>query len=162
MSAKQQGEPIRILLVEDNPGDVRLIREALKTSPIPSLVTVAEDGLAALRILSQAGSDGAVLPDLIVLDLNLPKKHGCEVLAELKTDPLLRHIPVVILTSSRSDEDVRRSFENNVNLYLTKPSDFSRFYDVVITLSSFWLGLRNLTGGNGYEKRVDPGSPHRG
>ncbi len=162
MNVEQQRELIRILLVEDNPGDVRLIREALKSSPIQCLLTVAEDGLAAFQILSQAGSDGAVLPDLIVLDLNLPKKHGCEVLAELKTDPCLRHIPVVVLTSSRSDEDVRRSFEHNVNLYLTKPSDFSCFYDIVITLNSFWLGLRNLIRGNGHGKRVDQGSSHRG
>jgi CheY-like chemotaxis protein len=162
MTAEQRAGLIRILLVEDNPGDVYLIREALKSSPIPSIVTVAEDGLAAFRILTQAGSDGAFLPDLIVLDLNLPKKHGCEVLAELKTDPSLRHIPVVILTSSRSEEDVRRSIENNANLYLTKPSNFSRFCDVVITLSSFWLGLRNLIGGNGHEKGIDQGPSHRG
>jgi chemotaxis family two-component system response regulator Rcp1 len=151
MTAARIEEPVRILLVEDNPGDVRLIREALKRGPIPGLLTVAEDGLVAFRILGQAGLNNGALPDLIVLDLNLPKKHGCEVLAELKANPRFRHIPVVILTSSRSEDDVRRCIENHASLYLTKPSDFSHFSDVVTTLGSFWLGLRKPSGGSGNE-----------
>lgn len=146
-------EPIRILLVEDNPGDVRLIREALKNNQIPSSLTVAEDGLVAFRVLRQEDARGrGFLPDLIVLDLNLPKKHGCEVLAELKADPNFKHIPVVILTSSRSDEDVRRSYENRANLYLTKPTDLAHLVDVVVALINFWQTFRNLPRGNGHEK----------
>ncbi len=153
MTVELLREPIRILLVEDNPGDVRLIQEALKSSQLLSSLTVAEDGLAAFRMLSPEGPRGGEpLPDLIVLDLNLPKKHGCEVLAELKADPDLKHIPVVILTSSRSDEDVRRSCENSASLYLTKPTDLAHLSDVIITLDSFWLGSRKLPGGNMDEK----------
>ena len=152
MINRQPQAPIRILLIEDNPGDVRLIREAIKSSKLRSSLTVAEDGCAAFRLLRQQDVPrSGSLPDLIVLDLNLPRTHGCEVLAELKADPNFSHIPVVILTSSRSEEDVRQSYENRASLYLTKPTDLTHLVDVVETLDSFWFTFQKSQRGNGHE-----------
>ena len=152
MKTEPLQELVRILLVEDNPGDVRLIKEALKGSQIPSFLTVAEDGQEAFAILRQGGPlPFDLLPDLILLDLNLPKKHGCEVLADLKADPKLNHIPVVILTSSRSEEDVRKSYENQASFYITKPADLTQLVDVVLALDNFWMTFLKLSRGDKHE-----------
>ena len=131
---------IRILLVEDNPGDVELARETLAGVTRPNQLSVVEDGEAALAFLRrQAPYADALRPDLIVLDLNLPRKDGREVLAEIKTDDRLKRIPVLILTTSRADEDVVRSYDLHANCYITKPMQFDEYTQVVKTIESFWL-----------------------
>lgn len=137
--------PIEILLVEDNPGDVRLTQEAFKDARVLNHIVVAGDGEEALaRLRRQGVHEGARLPDLILLDLNLPKKSGREVLSEIKHDPALSRIPVVVLTSSRAEEDVARSYDLHANCYITKPVDFDRFIEVVRALEQFWLVVVTL------------------
>ena len=136
------GKAVEILLVEDNPGDVRLTLEALREGKVKNNLFVARDGEEALAILRrQAPHAGAPRPDLILLDLNLPKKDGREVLAEIKADPELKCIPVVVLTTSKSEEDVLRSYELNANCYITKPVDLEQFIRVVRAIEDFWLTL---------------------
>jgi two-component system, chemotaxis family, response regulator Rcp1 len=130
---------LTIMLIEDNPGDVRLTREALRDLA-PRELLVAEDGFEALQML-RAGLARGERPDLILLDLNLPGKHGHEVLDEVKQDRDLRTIPVIIVTSSSSQEDVRRSYELHANCYITKPSDLDRFFEVMRGIDHFWLNL---------------------
>src|SRR5579875_2024930 len=122
---------LRILLVEDSPSDVRLIREALKENPIPVQITVARDGVEAVDYLHQVEAGLANRPDLMLLDLNLPRKNGREVLAEVKSSPTLRQIPVLVMTSSRSDEDVSEAYNLNANCYITKPGDLNEYVQVV-------------------------------
>ena len=129
-----------ILLVEDNPGDVRLAREALKESDIKTSLHVVEDGVEAMAFLRRQGKYlGSPRPDLMLLDLNLPRKSGREVLAEVKTDDGLKRIPVVILTVSRSEDDITRCYDNHANCYITKPLDFNEFMSVTKSIEDFWL-----------------------
>jgi CheY-like chemotaxis protein len=139
------GRPIEILLVEDNPGDVRLTIEALRESKVRNHLSVARDGVEALAFVRREGAHAqAVRPDLILLDLNLPRKDGREVLAELKADPDLKTIPVVILTTSRAEQDVLRSYELQANCYITKPVDLDQFITVVKSIEDFWLTIVTL------------------
>jgi CheY-like chemotaxis protein len=136
------GKAVEILLVEDNPGDVRLTLEALHEGKVKNNLVVARDGEEALAVLRRQGAHaGAPRPDLILLDLNLPKKDGREVLAEIKADPDLKCIPVVVLTTSKSEEDVLRSYQLNANCYVTKPVDLEQFIHVVRAIEDFWLTL---------------------
>jgi CheY-like chemotaxis protein len=139
------GRPIEILLVEDNPGDVRLTIEALKEAKVRNHLNVAKDGVEALAFLRREGSYAeSVRPDLILLDLNLPRKDGREVLAEIKADPSLRSIPVVILTTSQAEQDIVRSYELHANCYITKPVDLDQFITVVRSIEDFWLTIVTL------------------
>ncbi len=132
--------PVEILLVEDNPGDVRLTLEALKDSRISNTLQVVNDGAEAIRYLRRQGKYAkATRPDLVLLDLNLPKKDGLEVLAEVKADKNLKSIPVVVLTSSKSEEDILRAYGLHANCYITKPVDLEQFHKVVSSVEDFWL-----------------------
>ncbi len=139
------GTPIEILLVEDNPGDVRLTQEALKDSKVKNNLYVARDGEAAMAFLRKEGEHaGAPTPDLILLDLNLPRKDGREVLADIKQDEDLRRIPVVILTTSKAEEDIARTYNLHANCYITKPVDLDRFLEIVRSIEDFWLSIVRL------------------
>lgn len=140
-----QGRPVEILLVEDNPGDVRLILEAMKEGKMHNNVNVAVDGVEAMAFLHREdGHAEAPRPDIILLDLNLPRKDGRTVLAEIKQDPRLRRIPVVILTTSKADEDVIRSYDLHANAYITKPGDLEQFIEVVKSVEDFWVQIVKL------------------
>ncbi|HEX7535087.1 MAG TPA: response regulator [Syntrophales bacterium] len=137
--------PIKILLVEDNPGDVRLTIEALKEGKVANIINVAIDGMDAMAFLQRAGNyANAPRPDLILLDLNLPKKNGREVLAEIKMDPDLKHIPVVILTTSQAEKDIIATYKMHANCYITKPVDFDQFINVVKSIEDFWFTVVRL------------------
>ncbi len=137
--------PIEILLVEDNPGDVRLIKEVFKDAKIYNSMQVAFDGEAALQILRKEGVyENSSRPDLILLDLNLPKKDGREVLKEIKVDEELKCIPVVILTTSNAEEDLIETYKMNANCYITKPVDLDQFINVVESIENFWLSIVKL------------------
>ncbi|MBF0276323.1 MAG: response regulator [SAR324 cluster bacterium] len=143
--SKSNRKPIDILLVEDNPGDIRLTEEALKESKIVNTLHVVMDGVQALNYLFRKGIYAdARLPNLILLDLNLPKKNGREVLKEIKKDSLLRLIPVVILTTSKADEDVLKSYSLHANCYITKPVDLERFIEIVRSIENFWFRVVEL------------------
>jgi CheY-like chemotaxis protein len=145
MSFRDAGRPAEVFLVEDNPGDVRLTQEVLKEAKVSNRLSVAPDGVEALAFLRREGSyQDAPSPDLILLDLNLPKKDGREVLAEIKADAMLRKIPVVILTTSKAEEDVLRSYQLHANCYVTKPVDLSSFISVVRSIEDFWLCVVKL------------------
>jgi CheY-like chemotaxis protein len=145
MSTGLGGRPVEILLVEDNPGDVRLTVEALKDGKVSNHLTVVGDGEEALALLRRQGKyAGAVRPDIILLDLNLPKKDGREVLAELKADDQLRRIPVVVLTTSQADQDILRSYDLNANCYINKPVDLEQFIEIVKSIENFWLTVVKL------------------
>ena len=138
-------QPIEILLVEDNPGDVDLTREALAEAKVSNRLHVMEDGAKALDFLHKKGDYAAApRPDLILLDLNLPKKDGRQVLAEIKGVPELAQIPVVILTTSDADEDILRAYQLHANCYITKPVNFAQFLKVVKTIEDFWLTVVKL------------------
>ena len=137
--------PVDILLVEDNPGDVRLTKEALKDAKVLNEIYIAKDGVEALEFLHRKGKFSNVpLPDLILLDLNLPKKDGREVLAEIKEDPILKHIPVVVLTTSKADEDIIKTYNLHANAYITKPVDLNRFAEIIHVLNEFWFTIVKL------------------
>ncbi|HUS06062.1 MAG TPA: response regulator [Bryobacteraceae bacterium] len=137
--------PLKILLVEDNPGDVRLMREALRDGAHVSELRVVENGEDALAFLRRTGEFGAApRPDLIFLDLNLPKKDGREVLAEVKQDESLRRIPVVVMTTSEAEKDVSRAYDLHANCYIKKPVDLDQFMDVVRACENFWLTVVRL------------------
>ena len=134
------GKPLEILLVEDNPADVRLTREAFREGKILNNLVVAKDGVEAMDVLRGRGKfAGVPRPDLILLDLNLPRKDGREVLAEIKSDPTLMRIPVVVLTTSRAETDVLKSYNLHANCYVVKPVDLDQFITVVKSIDSFWL-----------------------
>jgi len=145
MTATSFGKPIEILLVEDNPGDIRLTQETLKEFELRSNISVARNGEEALAFLRCEGPYGdAVRPDLILLDLNLPKKNGHEVLAEIKADEKLRRIPVVVLTTSRAEQDVIRAYDLHANCYITKPVDLDQFGTAIRALLEFWVKIVKL------------------
>ena len=136
---------IEILMVEDNPGDVRLTREALKGGKVWTQVNVVEDGVAALDYLYRRPPyEAAHRPDLILLDLNLPRMDGREVLAKIKSDPALKLIPVVVLTTSQAEEDVLRAYHLSANCYVTKPVDLHQFNHIVQSIEQFWLTVVTL------------------
>ncbi|NOU90795.1 response regulator [Paenibacillus sp. LMG 31460] len=136
---------VEILLVEDNPGDIRLIVEVLKEGKIHNNLSVVEDGEEALAYLKREGSyQDAIVPDIILLDLNLPKINGTEVLAEIKNDPLLKYIPVIILTTSEAEQDILRAYDLHANCYITKPVNLEQFLTVVRSIENFWLTLVKL------------------
>lgn len=140
---------IDVLLVEDDPGDTLMIREAFEDNKVRNRLTCVTDGVQALELLRREGSHaGAARPDLILLDLNLPRKDGREVLAEIKADDDLRTIPVVILTTSQAEEDVLRSYELHANAYVTKPVDFERFIEVVRQIDNFFVTVVKLPNGD--------------
>jgi CheY-like chemotaxis protein len=137
--------PIDILLVEDDPGDVLMTREAFEHHKIRNALHVASDGVEALRFLRREGPFAdAPRPGLVLLDLNLPRKDGREVLGEIKQDPALRTIPVVVLTTSESEEDILRSYDLHANAYVTKPVDFEKFVEVVRQIDDFWVTVVQL------------------
>jgi two-component system, chemotaxis family, response regulator Rcp1 len=143
--ARRQSRPVEILLVEDNPGDVRLTQEALKDGRVLVNLTVAADGVEAMEVLRRQGVHaGKRLPDLIVLDLNLPRKNGREVLEEIKADEDLKRIPVIVMTTSKAEQDVHKAYNLNANCYVTKPVDLDEFLAVVRSIEDFWLTIVTL------------------
>ncbi len=145
MSRTASKRPIEILLIEDNPGDVRLMTETFREGKIDNRISVVEDGVEALAFLRKEGKYSAVpRPDLILLDLSLPKKNGQEVLAEIKQDADLKRIPVCVITSSAAEKDILQAYENYVNCYLTKPVDLEQFIGVVRSVEDFWLSIVKL------------------
>lgn len=138
---------VEILLVEDNPGDARLTVEAMREAKLRNRMQVVEDGVEAMAFLRRQGRYAeAPRPDLILLDLNLPRKDGREVLAEVKSDPDLRRIPVVVLTTSRAEEDVLRAYDLHANCYVTKPVDLAQFMKIVSQIDEFWVKVVTLPG----------------
>lgn len=145
LSRLRMSRVIEILLVEDNPGDVRLTREALREGKVLNNLNVVTDGQEAVEFLRREGEYGNVpRPDLILLDLNLPKKDGREVLAEIKADESLRRIPIVVLTTSQAEKDVIQTYNLGVNCYITKPVDLDQFIYVVKSIEEFWLTVVTL------------------
>jgi CheY-like chemotaxis protein len=145
MMPKTPGQPIEVLLVEDDPGDVLLIREAFAFNKVHNNLNVVSDGEQALSYLRQEGEwSDALRPDLVLLDLNLPRKDGREVLADVKGDPALRAIPIVVLTTSEAEEDVLRSYELHANAYVSKPVDFERFVSIVRQIDDFFVSVVRL------------------
>jgi two-component system, chemotaxis family, response regulator Rcp1 len=143
--SNSEGRPIEILLVEDSPSDAQLTVEALREAKLRNHLSAVEDGVRAMQFLRrEAPYAGAPRPDLIMLDLNLPRKDGREVLAELKADPDLKSIPVVVLTTSKAEQDVMRAYNLHANCYVTKPVDFDQFIGVVRSIESFWLCVVTL------------------
>jgi CheY-like chemotaxis protein len=145
MNTEITGRPIEILLVEDNPGDVRLTQEALKEGKMLNILNVVGDGAQAMAYLRQEGQyREARRPDVILLDLNLPKKNGREVLVEVKSDANLKRIPVVVLTTSQDEIDILKSYDLHANAYITKPVDLDQFVKVVQSFEDFWLSIVKL------------------
>jgi CheY-like chemotaxis protein len=145
MMPKTPGQPIEVLLVEDDPGDVLLIREAFEFNKVHNNLNVVSDGEQAIEYLRRRGEWGnALRPDLVLLDLNLPRKDGREVLAEVKGDPELRAIPIVVLTTSEAEEDVLKSYQLHANAYVTKPVDFERFVSIVRQIDDFFVSVVRL------------------
>ncbi|HJU24853.1 MAG TPA: response regulator [Casimicrobiaceae bacterium] len=145
ISQSLQPHLVEVLLVEDNPGDARLTQEALREGKLRNRIHHARDGVEALAFLRHEGEyRDAPVPDIILLDLNMPRKDGREVLAEIKADPKLRFIPVVILTTSEAENDIVRSYELHANCYITKPVDLDKFTRIVHTIEDFWLEVVTL------------------
>jgi CheY-like chemotaxis protein len=145
MSNEDIARPIEILLVEDNPGDVRLTLEALKDGKVRNHLNVVRDGVEAMAFVRREGKFAhSPRPDLILLDLNLPRKDGREVLAEIKADPQLRRIPIVVLTTSQAEEDIVRAYNLNANCFITKPVDLDQFIKCVRSIEDFWLTIVKL------------------
>ena len=145
MSAQGRSRPIEVLLVEDNPGDVRLTREALKDGKVSNNLSVMQDGVEALRFLRREGPYAdAPRPDVVLLDLNLPKKDGRQVLQEMKQDRSLRTIPVVVLTSSDAERDIVGAYELQASCFITKPVDLDQFITVVKSIEDFWFSIVKL------------------
>jgi CheY-like chemotaxis protein len=145
MNPVDRPDPIEVLLVEDDPGDVLLIREAFEDNKVANRLHVVADGVEALEFMRREnGNEDAPRPDLVLLDLNLPRKDGREVLAEAKADDDLRSIPIVVLTTSQAEEDVLRSYDLHANAYVTKPVDFDRFIGVVRQIDQFFVSVVKL------------------
>ena len=148
-SIESSGKPIAVLLVDDDPGDVVLVTEAFEHNKVSNQLHTVQDGVEALAFLRrEAPYENAPVPDLILLDLNLPRKDGREVLQEVKKDDALRRIPVVVLTTSKAEEDVLRSYDLHANAYVTKPVDFDRFIEVVRQIDEFFVSVVKLPGRN--------------
>jgi CheY-like chemotaxis protein len=142
MSKLGEFRPIRILLVEDNPGDVRLVQEIFKEGKLNNTLDIVRDGVEAMQFLRQEGEyQKCVRPDLVLLDLNLPRKNGSEVLAEIKEDRGLRRLPVIVLTASQAEEDIVKAYFQHANCYLTKPIDLDQFIHLIKAIKSFWLTI---------------------
>jgi CheY-like chemotaxis protein len=138
----ERGRPVEILLVEDNPGDVALTKKAFEKRNLLNNLHVAEDGVEAMQFLRQEGTYAdKPRPDIVLLDLNMPRKDGREVLREVKEDADLRQIPVIVLTSSEAEEDIVKSYDLQANAYLTKPVDFGGFMDIIERFEQFWLSV---------------------
>ena len=145
MKGKDLGRPIEILLVEDNPGDIELTREGLRSGKVANNLSVAMDGDIALARLRREGEFAdSSMPDVILLDLNLPRMHGHEVLAAIRDDPSLSHLPVVVLTTSDAHRDILESYKLQASCYLRKPLDFSSFVELVKGIDSFWFSIVEL------------------
>ena len=145
MNIREINHSVEILLVEDNPGDVRLTLEAFKDAKVRNNLSVVENGVEAMTFLRREGKfASAPRPDLILLDLNLPKKDGREVLEEIKADADLRRIPVVVLTTSQAEEDILKTYNLHANCYITKPVDFDQFIKIVRSIEEFWLTIVKL------------------
>ena len=145
MSDAEFGRPVEILLVEDNPSDVLVTRETLKDSKLLSHISVVKDGEEAMAFLLREGKYvNATRPDLILLDLNMPKKNGLEVLAEIKIDERLRRIPVVVLTTSSAEKDILKTYDLHANCYITKPVNLDQFSAVVKAIEEFWFTIVKL------------------
>ncbi len=139
------GRPAEVLLVEDSPGDVRLTREALKEGKVRNNLSVVSDGVEAMEFLRREGKyKDAPRPDIVLLDLNMPRKDGREVLAEMKSDEQLKRIPVVVLTTSEAEQDILRTYDLHANCYLTKPVDLEQFISIVKSVEDFWLTIVQL------------------
>lgn len=148
MGHEIEGRPIEILLVEDNPGDARLTMEALKDAKVRNHIATVGDGVEAMSFLRRKDTYAdAPRPDLILLDLNLPRKDGREVLAEVKTDPDLKRIPVVVLTTSTAEEDILKTYDLHANCYITKPVGLGQFVNIVKSFERFWLTIVKLPEG---------------
>jgi len=143
MVVGRDGEPVRVLLVEDNPGDVRLIREAMREACFQNPLQVARTGEEALGILRES-SEGSTSIDLVLLDLNLPGLSGLEVLQEIKSNPALSRTPVVVLTSSQAEDDISRAYSLHANCYITKPVDLDGFLNIVQSIEQFWICVVKL------------------
>ena len=142
MNIKPPGRPVEILLIEDNPGDVRLTEEAFKEGKVLNRLSVVGDGVEALEFLRRKNKYAhAPRPDIIMLDLNLPKKDGREVLAVIKGDEKLRRIPVIVLTTSLAEQDILKAYDLNVNCYISKPVGFDAFINIVRSIENFWLTI---------------------
>jgi len=145
MNDAEMGRPIEILLAEDNPGDVRLTREALRDAKVRNNLSSVADGVETIAFLRREGPyANASRPDLILLDLNMPRMDGRQVLAVIKADPSFRRIPVVVLTTSQAEEDILRAYDLNANCYITKPVDLQQFLKVVRSIEDFWLTIVKL------------------
>jgi CheY-like chemotaxis protein len=148
MTTTEMVHPIEILLVEDNPGDARLAKEALKESKLKNNLYIADDGVEAMDFLYKKGKYAKMpRPDLVILDLNLPRKDGREVLEEIKTDDNLKRIPVVILTISKAEEDILKTYNLHANCFISKPIDLDQFIKVVKSIEDFWLTIVKLPNG---------------
>lgn len=145
MSTQQTPEPIRILMVDDDPADVRLAREALKNNKVHIIIHDVPDGMEAMAFLRKEGPYAKMSrPDLVLLDLNMPRMNGREVLAELKRDTKLRRIPVIVLTTSQGEEDILAAYDMNANCFITKPVGWIKFMKVVELIEAFWLTVVKL------------------
>ncbi len=145
MLSRILGQPIQVLLVEDNPGDAHLTRIALQDGKMQIQLSIVEDGVEAMAFLRRQGKyANAAHPDLILLDLNLPKKDGREVLSEIKADEALRRIPVVVLTTSQAEEDILQAYDLSANCYITKPVGFDQFVRIVQSIEDFWFTIVKL------------------
>jgi len=141
----KKNRPVNILLIEDNPGDVRLTQEAFKEGQMSVNLDVVMDGVEAIKFLRKEDQyENSTTPDLILLDLNLPKRDGREVLQEIKTDDNLKRIPVVVLTTSNAEKDILKSYNLHVNCYINKPVDFEKFFDIIQKIEEFWLSTAIL------------------
>jgi two-component system, chemotaxis family, response regulator Rcp1 len=141
---KEKNRPFNVLLVEDNPGDVRLTKEAFREGKLSVNLSVATDGVEAMDFLDNVQNGAAPMPDLILLDLNLPKKDGREVLQEIKSNPKLLRIPVIVLTTSSAEQDINRCYDLHVNCYINKPVNLEDFFDVIEKIEHFWLNTAVL------------------
>jgi two-component system, chemotaxis family, response regulator Rcp1 len=145
MNHRSATRPVEVLLVEDNPGDIRLTQEAFKDGRILVNLSVATDGVQAVDMLNRRGQyTSSPRPDLILLDLNLPRKNGREVLVEIKADEELKRIPVIVMTTSKAEQDIHRAYNLNANCYITKPVEFDEFLKVVRSIEDFWLTIVTL------------------
>jgi chemotaxis family two-component system response regulator Rcp1 len=144
MKFAERLNPLKLLLVEDCPSDVWLIKEALKQANLPVQISVAEDGVAAMEYMRQVSEGKAARPDMILLDLNLPRKNGREVLAELKASPLHRSTPVLVMSSSHDEDDIRECYRLNANCYIMKPANLDNYFEVVRSIEEFWFMVAKL------------------